>query len=403
MGLAGLPLELLNHVLQCLRGDISSLRSALLVNKTWSAEAVRVLWENPPPDDLAAISDINKRQFHARYIRELEINGSEWLHHEIFQTLEFPRLRSVLIDATDMDENDEQEEVWIGQYIQPALEEFTCYATAPAGDEDVLQLLETRCPRLRTMILGAKLQGLSSASLGGFIDRCKSLRSLGVVDGRRGPIDGRVLSSLASHDGLVELEVSPFLRHEMFVNTFQHVDRPFKGIQKLQLNIEPKTVPLLVPKIKNIRLLSLTLADGDISPWPHLRSLTKLRDLTIEYHEPAELSANDFQALKELGLNRLNVRSIYGDIIAPALTDDEFIPVIETQPALREIGLEIRASLTVQSLISLGQVCRKLQDCVLPGTYELSPLMDIDPEPPLFPRLEQLTIDAISEIPPRPW
>jgi hypothetical protein len=162
-------------------------------------------------------------------------------------------------------------------------------------------------------------------------------------------------------------------------------------------------VPLLVPKIKNIRLLSLTLADGDISPWPHLSSLTKLRDLTIEYHERAELSANDFQALKELGLNRLNVRSIYGDIIAPTLTDDEFIPVIETQPALREIGLEIRASLTVQSLISLGQECRELQDCVLPGTYDLSPLMDIDPEPPLFLRLEQLTIDAISEIPPRPW
>lgn len=398
MGLAELPLELLNRVFQCLRGHNSSLRSALLVNKTWGAEAVRVLWENPPPRGLAEITDIDRRQFYTRYVRELEMNGDEWVHHNDFHTLEFPRLRSVLIDATYMGRDGEQEEVWIGQYIQPALEDFTCYATGPAGNENVLQLLGTRCPRLASVTIGCALEGLNSASLCGFIDRCRSLRSFGVVDGKTAPIDDRVLSSLASHDGLEELEVEPFVRHEMFVNSFQHVDRPFKGIQQLKVHMEPKTVPLLVPAIKNIRLLSLTLANGEISPWPHLSSLTSLRDLAIMYEDSAELSSNDFQYVKGLGLHRLVVCSIHGDLTAPTLTDDEFIPVIETQPALGELDLEVHASLTVLSFISLGRKCRYLRECGIYGTYDLSPLLDIDPSPPLFPRLEQLTLGTIAEI-----
>lgn len=395
MGRAQFPVELVSLIVEYLRGDRSSLRSVLLVSKTWAAQAIPILWETPQPTDLAAIHDRGRQQFYARYVRELRVNGPEGKYHDDFRTLGFPRLRSVVIDA-------QHEEAWIGQYIQPALERISCYAPLPAGNEDVLQLLEKRCPRLANVVIGCALRGLNSGTLCGFVDRCKSLRYLGVVDGSTQHIDERVLFSLASRDDLEGLEAEAFLAHDMFVSLFQQIDRPFKDIQQLQVQIESRTVPLLVPAVTNLRLLSLSLTDCDMNPWPHLTPLTNLQDLTILYYGVAEISANDFQILKGWDLHRLIVGSNFGNVFAPTLTDDEFIPVVETLPNLREIELGFENSLTVRSLTSLGQSCLWLRDCIIRGTYDLSPWMDIDPSTPLFPRLEQLTVDTIEEIRPTP-
>ncbi|KNG82188.1 hypothetical protein ANOM_009130 [Aspergillus nomiae NRRL 13137] len=57
--------ELLRRVMEYLCDDLTSLRSAALVNKSWAAEAISVLWQKPPVAALAA-SLAHHRQFYAR-------------------------------------------------------------------------------------------------------------------------------------------------------------------------------------------------------------------------------------------------------------------------------------------------------------------------------------------------
>lgn len=201
-GNALLP-EILSRVMKFLRYDARTLRSALLVNNTWAAEAIRVLWENPPVAALAAIGE-DHRQFYARQARELIFDGDEsGAKHAIFRNLQFPRLRSIIIDYFRPDNG---EKLWLGQYIQPSMEDFSFYGAEPA--EDILHLLETRCPRLRSILIDFQFEGLTSSRLVKLFDSCKSLSSICLPSNIH--IDDQLLVCLARHDGLKKLELGNF-------------------------------------------------------------------------------------------------------------------------------------------------------------------------------------------------
>lgn len=380
--------EILSRVMEYLRYDATTLRLALLVNKAWAAEAIRVLWEKPPVAALAAIGE-DHRQFYARQVRELNFGGDEdGAEHLNFRNLEFPRLRRITIDYFRPDNG---EKLWLGQYIQPSMEDFSFYGAEPA--EDILHLLETRCPRLRSIVIDFQFEGLTSSRLIKFFDSCKSLTSIRLPNDIKDTIDNRLLAYLARHDGLEELELGTFLRYEMLDKIFEGTERPFRDIRYLAVQIESKTVALLVAGFKSVIGLTLTIEDSRINPLPQVSSLVNLQELHISYMEQGEWAGTDFLALKGLkNLRRLTISPIFDPIASPTLTDEEFISVFENMSELQELVFQVQCVLSTAAITSLGERCPQLMICEILGLYDLHGWQSV--ARPLFPQLQRLELSA---------
>jgi len=383
--------EILSKVMEYLRYDATTLRSALLVNKAWAAEAIRVLWEKPPVAALVAIGE-EHRQFYARQVRELIFGGDEdGAEHSNFRNLEFPRLRRITIDYFRPDNG---EKLRLGQYIQPSMEDFSFYGAEPA--EDILHLLETRCPRLESIVIDFQFEGLTSSRLMKFFNSCKSLTSICLPSNMRDTIDNRLLAYLARHDGLEELELGTFLSYEMLDKTFKGTERPFRDIRYLTVQIESKTVPLLVAGVKSVIGLTLTIEDSRTNPLPQISSLVNLQELHIDYMEQGEWAGADFLALKSLkNLHRLIISSIFDPIASPTLTDEEFIPVFENMSELQELVFQVQCVLTTTAITSLGKHCPQLMICEILGLYDLHGWQSV--ASPLFPQLQRLELSAATD------
>ena len=383
--------EILSKVMEYLRYDATTLRSALLVNKAWAAEAIRVLWEKPPVAALVAIGE-EHRQFYARQVRELIFGGDEdGAEHSNFRNLEFPRLRRITIDYFRPDNG---EKLRLGQYIQPSMEDFSFYGAEPA--EDILHLLETRCPRLESIVIDFQFEGLTSSRLIRFFDSCKYLTSICLPNNIKDTIDNRLLAYLARHDGLEELELGTFLRYEMLDKIFEGTERPFRDIRYLAVQIESKTVPLLVAGVKSVIGLTLTIEDSRTNPLPQISSLVNLQELHIGYMEQGEWAGADFLALKSLkNLRRLIISSIFDPIASPTLTDEEFIPVFENMSELQELVFQVQCVLTTTAITSLGKHCPQLMICEILGLYDLHGWQSV--ASPLFPQLQRLELSAATD------
>ena len=384
-----LPPEVLSIVMEYLRSDASALWSALLVNKTWAVEAIRVLWEKPPVAALAAI-DEDRRQFYARQVHELNFSGDEdGAKHSTFRNLEFPLLNDVTIDHF---RPDNKEELWLGQYIQSSLRDFSFYGAEPA--EDILHLLETRCPRLRSIVIDFQFEGLTPGRLMEFFDSCKSLTSIYLPSNMRAIIDSRLLAYLAYYDGLKDLELGKFLGYGMLDKILRGTERPFRDIRFLAVEIESKTLPLLVATVRSVLVLTLAIADSRINPLPHVSSLVNLQKLHIGYEGHVEWVGADFLALKNLkNLRRLNISSIY-PIASPTLTDTEFIPIFEDMRELEELVFQVECALSTAAITSLGDHCPKLMTCELLGSYDVYCWKSI--ARPIFPQLRVLKLGTVT-------
>lgn len=381
-----LPPEILGIVIEYLRDDVTALRSALLVNKTWAVEATRVLWENPPVTALAAIGE-DRRQFYACHVRELSFSGDEeGAKHPTFRNLEFPQLNNITVGYFRPDNG---EMLWLGQYIQSSMKNFSFYGTEPA--EDILHLLETRCPLLRSIVIDFHFEGLTSDRLMKFFDNCNFLTSICLPSNVKYIIDSRLLAYLAHYDGLKDLELGKFLGYGMLDKILEGAERPFRNIRYIAIEIDSKTVPLLVAKVKSVLILILTLGGSRINPLPHVSSLVNLQELHIGYKWQVEWAGTDFLALGHLkNLRRLDVSSI----TSPTLTDTEFIPTFENMSQLEELVFQVQCVLSTAALTSLGEHCPRLITCDLLGSYDLCCWKSI--KKPIFPQLLVLKLGTAT-------
>lgn len=286
---------------------------------------------------------------------------------------------------------DNGEKLWVGQYIQPSMEDFSFYGAEPA--EDILHLLETRCPRLESIVIDFRFEGLTSSRLIKFFDSCKSLTSICLPSNVKDTIDNQLLAYLARHDGLEELELGTFLRHEMLDKIFEGTEGPFRDIQYLAVQIESKTVPLLVAGFKSVISLTLTIEDSRTNPLPQVSSLVDLQELHIGYMEQGEWAGTDFLPLKNLKhLRRLNISPIFDPIASPTLTDEEFISVFENMSELQELVFQVQCVLSTVAITSLGECCPQLMICEILGLYNLHSWQSV--ARPLFPQLQRLELSA---------
>lgn len=375
--------------MEYLRYDSRTLCSALLVNKAWAAEAIRVLWEEPPVAALAAIIEMDQRKSYARHVCELDFGGDEdGAEHSNFRNLEFPRLRRITIDYFRPDNG---EKLWLGQYIQRSLEDFSFYGAEPA--EDILHLLGTCCPRLQSVLIGFQFGGLNPSRLINFFGSCKSMKSICLPSNVKDSIDNRLLACLAYHDGLEELELGLLLRYEMIDRIFEEIKWPFRDLQYLAVQIGSKTVPLLVAGVKSIIGLLITIEDSQVGPLPHISSLVNLQELHIEYKKHGEWAGTDFLALKSLKeLRRLVISPVFDPITSTTLTDEEFIPIFENMSELQELVFQVQCVLSAAAITSLGKHCPQLETCEILGLYNLGSWESV--ARPLFPQLKLLEFSA---------
>ena len=157
--------EIIAIICQQLDEDISFLRTCLYINKTWAQEALKHMWKNcgagyrgsglktPEIRHLAGLApDFNRMQFYAHMVHELWFrieadrdhrpsDGSkdETRYHELFQTIEFSRLDTLMLVSSRFSVA-HNTAVSIRPYLQPKLKELSIYFCEPLSEALLLSI-----------------------------------------------------------------------------------------------------------------------------------------------------------------------------------------------------------------------------------------------------------------------
>ena len=404
----------------------STLLSVFLVNKAWAAEAIRILWKNPPVTALAAIKDRDRRQFYACHVQKLEVH-----HHECKKWIaECSNLRDVTLPLLK----------FIGIYAArdvPACDLHLCVECCMGPsleivsyqsfhlDSKILDLLRTQCPNLKRIafLVDAFHEPAGINALTELVDSCKCLRSItlysfnkdlliealgrlqeGSNTGDSGVQHERLLRSIAHCNGLEQLAMNTIHEYKTFSMVLRSLERPFEDLSRLSLwtVLETRSASLLVSKLnpRSLTYLDLNLRIDGITTnlLPLICSrLVNLQHLSLNYVPLSRVDEterafwtplSDMLPLKNL--KHLRHLTIHGLLLLPKLTDEVFIPMVENWPKLDALELRTNSELSTTSLNSLGKLCPRLGYLSIDGAYDLTDWQNIPR--PIFPHLWGLSI-----------
>ena len=390
--------ELRMMVIQLLKDDKKALKSAILVNKTWAAQAISIKWESIRAGFLVDWVERCRRQQYAFHVKRLSFQiGDEnceqyvepdYVNLSLFG-LEFPRLESLVFCP-------ETDTLPVAQYLQPNLKDLVHRVSIP--EEDVLHLLETRCPRLQKVHLSCDYEQDRMISL----LQHRKLKSVRLTGSSKTPSNDEFLSFLACYDGLEDLKLSEDLSLDDVDKIFKASAAPFKDLISLGIKANPTTVPTLMENIKNfmpkLRCLDLETDKNEISNMPYVGLLSNLQRLTLEIVRSARWDGKSLEGLKSLtNLHELEIsagpdsRSLYD----PSMTDDDFITLFKDMNKLEKLKFHVACPLiTINALAFLGQNCRRLAFCIVPGTFVLADIDKVAGTFPLFPELRELSLTS---------
>lgn len=267
--------ELRIMVIQFLRDDENALLSAMLVNKTWAAEAIGVKWETVEAGYLAWISP-SRRQQYARHVKKLRFESSTSKSaHVSIKGLEYPRLKSLDFYPNDV------ENLSIAPYLKPSLRTLVYYIPYPR--EDVFHLLKTRCLQLQRIEFWCNRK-YDPEEMISFLQHCTSLKSVHFSCRRANPLDNKVLSCLARYNGLEDLRLSQTLSPDNVDKMLKVTGTPLRDLKSFEIRTESTAVPKLMENMKvipNLRCLSIDIEGMGTSNLPCVGLLSNLRRFTI--------------------------------------------------------------------------------------------------------------------------
>ena len=402
----------------------STLLSAVLVNKAWAAEAIRILWKSTPVIALAAIKDRDRRQFYAFRVRKLEVCHYEsetratWAAEcSTLRDLELPLLKFIDIDE-EREFSTFDLRLCVECCIRPSLE--VVQYTGSVLDSHILHLLRTHCPNLNKIVVLVYVFESVSA-LAELIDSCKSLRSIILYgsdekeyseedefdtgdSGVHADVHEQLLRSFACCNSLEEMKVHALFEYPAFCRVLRNTEQPFKDLRCLSfgLRLEAKSASLLVPKLNPHSLTALHLdivIDGidsttNMMPEIGLR-LVNLQRLSLEYGNEEDMPFHPNDMIPLQNLKRLRSLQISYLRFLPKLTDELFISMVENWPELEVLQLDLFGAdsvLSTKSLTSLGKLCPRLNNCQIIGSYNLTDWQNIPR--PIFPQLQRLIING---------
>ena len=398
-----------------LQYDTATLQTALLVNKAWYAEAIRVLWKKPPIAALSALASssisYDRRQFYADHVRELSFNAAKGgSAGSNFYDVHFRRLRCIRIKGSCFPRHIPigSEDLHIGQYLQPSVEEIDITDVDFELCEYIFYLLEIRCPRLRILKMMCFSLEFPSTRLLKFLHTCKSLKKIDLVVtpfSARDPfvIDDRLLMCLIHYNGLQYLFLSVCVSFEMLDRVFKRTERsqPFRDTRCIAITLESRALPLLVTHVKSIPwlILMVTIQGSRISPFSYVGSLGNIGCLAFRFREGGEWPSNDFSMIKYLkNMLVLQINSSKNDISFPELTDEEFGSAFENMNLLAGVTFNVHSNLSTTAIISVAVNCPNIRYFDMFGSFDLHNLQSI--AKPLFPTLWKLTLTRLIEPEP---
>lgn len=382
--------DILLKILEYLADDPVSLRSAVLVNKTWAEEGTNVLWRNPPVAALASISD-GRRQIYAEKVYDLSFSGDEeGFQHAAFRQLRFPRLKRLSVDFYRAQD---QEKLWIGQYLQPSLEEFSLYG----GDlaEDLLDFLGSRCVRLRKILIDHPINELEPDQFLAFLKAARSLVSMTFLVRMDKLITDQVFLHLAGRDNLEVLKLGKLIGGPIIKEVLEEISDPFKHLQELAIRLESTAVSSLVLTVRSITRLALEMEDDKCEVLQTIVSLRNLRSLEVHFRHKRVLPPAEIMALQHLKqLRKLVLQPWDEESPASTLTDEDFARLSSSLRDLTHLSFQVQCNLSGAALKSLGEHCTLLESCEMLGSYDLRLLNEA--RVPTFPELRELELGKVE-------
>jgi hypothetical protein len=403
--------EIVANIVRCGIPSPGFLHTCLFINKLFSIEAIRILWEgcgawsksaidSPTIQHLAHIValDLQRGQFYANFIHKLSfrvevtnhgsLDEARW--HTELASLQFPSLQVVdfheSTNATSLNTGH-----MITHYAQPNVKAFSLHEGSQLSD-DFLEKLS------RLNLLSLTLDNISENKISehGFIQFLKNSSSLKTLEVRNGLEDiwsYSLFEAVAKYHKLEFLSI-PDIQDEWLSSPSYS---PLPNLEYLFTGISDQGLETLAQYTPNLKIISLSLQN--LSPSHQVvRSAAQYSQLTqilIEFGWQSSVSGNDLILLTQScpALTGLSIGEIGGVRPASDMTDNTIDKMAQSMKNISTLSLVINCEyrLSWKSLLSLSQYCKTLNILELFGNINWREVID-GIKPNSFLMLSRLTL-----------
>lgn len=387
--------EIVNSILLSEASSPGFLHTCLSVNKLFSFETCRILWNwcgstlegapagNPRPQVRYLVkiiaADVQRAQNYASFIHRLSFSiegedyDSEARWHPQLAQLRFPALEEVLFLEAFSSSYMNTEDA-ISHYMQPGLREFTLYEGYDLSDS-FLESLSQRCPSLQNLLL--KTVGpntISSETLVCYLERAPALKSLDISNGFEAIWSSRAFQLTSTYLHL-EVLVLPRIEDD-WIQAVLHNKPPsgvFPALTYLCTGVSDHSAARLAELMPNLRHLILSSAESSFSTsgeTPSTRPQTllsaaanfsQLEELDLKLGLESSVSGNELLLLAQ-SCSNLQTLSI-STPCTTGITDDLIDTLARSMRSVVHFTLlsHNAVPLTFKSLHSLSQHCKNLE------------------------------------------
>lgn len=391
--------EILICIFEFLEEHPYTLAVASQVNRQWFTCGTDVLWREAPCGVLANVTE-SRRQVYASKITSLAFSGDdEAAYHSSFKHLRFTKLRRISLDAYHPGEGNQYH---IRHYFQPPLQEFSFYGGEL--DDELLVYLRTTCWRLRKILLDSPGRTITPLSFLDFISGCKSVEHVEFLHGMDHLLTDELLLHLASQPHLSGMAIGKICSQRVIEHISTDIPEPFAALRILHIAIPSSALPFLVPAIKTVTNLHLTIQDANDQIIRQLSSLPALRVLSLYFAVATELLTAEILSLtSHTKLERLTIGPVEtedaGDITTFnfSFSDSDFEFLCSKLHDLRSISFQVQCNLSAAVLESLSRHCPLLEECVMPQTFDFRALNLDTRNNAMFPNLRSLDFAGFQQ------
>lgn len=382
------------NICEHLQDNLGTLQIAAQLNQTWFAEAIKVLWRQPPLKALASLP-AERRELYSIRVHKLVFGADDLPYHYAIKDACFKSLSSVSMGMN-------RAMYWPSDYLQGSLQELEVVRSVIP--KTFFGRLD-QCPRLHTLKLGPSAfcctkEEAHSANLERFLKGSASMRSLGLEDDHL--LSDELFFVIAGHERLATLSIRDRIGCALWGKLLDSEVATFRCLRELHLRVPTAAVPLLVRCLNpnTLHVLRLDLKPGSLAQHKVLRSVAMLSHLTSLYVTFKDGSPSQALSLRELlSIRNISLTSLtlYGTKAkALDLTDEHFESWISSFPELRRFVFGARNKLSTIAVCLVAKHCRYLEHCGLETSLDLQGLSSL--QMVAFPELKGLVLSCARPV-----
>ncbi|KAH6672251.1 hypothetical protein B0J14DRAFT_69611 [Halenospora varia] len=383
--------EIITIILRAEASSPAYLHTCLFINKLFSLEASRILWEGcgtdynswqaghvtPTIKHLADVvtQDAQRAQFYANFIRILRFRDEgeenefidEARFHKELTCLQFPHMEEVSLyesgNATSMNTGDAAI-----HYAQPNVKFFTLRQGSKLSDS-FLDTLSNSCPKLRSLTLRECTENsVSEEGLVRFLDKSSFLDALDIRTGLDEAWSYKAFDAITKYRDMNFLRIPDIkddwvdsLRHAGPIPAFPNLTHFYTGVSDEGLECLARYAPNL--KTLAVYLQNLSPSYRILASASHF---TLLKDLTVHFGPQSSASGKDLLLLAQKcpNLAELSIGEYEGSRPSGSGINDSIMEsMAKNLPNITQLNLIFDRPdlLTWQSITSLARHCKKLE------------------------------------------